>query len=353
LTVQEEIIKETAEQLRPRLTGEEQSLLSKRHTRDSEANRLYLKGIYHYEQSTQDGCQKCIECMKQAIDKDSDYALAYSGLADCYTLLRYYGAPETIQAAPLAKAAALKALELDPNLAEAHVSLGRVAWISDWNWQEAEREFKRALALDSDSEAAHGTYGGYLLAMGRFEQAFAERKRSQELDPLAPGRIANLGDIFYFERRFDEAIDLYRKVIELEPNYAQAHYSLGWCYALKQMYPEGIKEMLSANSLSGEVPIYKASLCWAYARAGKEQEASQLRAELNRFEKKSYVSPYIFAIIHDGFGDYARAIDQLEKAYEQRDYLMIWLKVDVVFSSRLRSNPRFQEIVRRMDFPEK
>ena len=250
ISVQEEIAKEVSEKLRLRPTGEEQKRLTKRYTENAEAHQLYLKGRYYWNRRTTETLKRGAEYFQQAIDKDPGYALAWAGLADCFGL---YGAFEVLpprDAAPKAKEAAGKALAIDDTLAEPHAALGLVKATYDWDWSEAEREFKRAIELSPNYPNAHYNYGGRLVATGRLDEAIAESKRAQEADPLSLIAGAVAGRNFYFARRYGQAIEQLRKTLEMDPNFLRAHWFLARAYEQAARHQEALAECKKALSLS-------------------------------------------------------------------------------------------------------
>jgi TolB-like protein len=349
LTVQKEIAKKVSENLRLRLTGEEQKLANKDYTHNVEAYQLYLKGRYFWlNKRTEERLRKSIEYFNQAIEIDPNYALAYSGLADGYVVLGlFYILPPT-EAFTRAKAAATRALELDDKLAEAWASMSVVKLFYEWDWPGYEREVTRALELNPNYAAAHYEYAQYLAAMGRFDEAVREARRAQELDPLSSAINTTVAWIFYFARDYDEAIERYRKVIEIDPNYFLAHRKLGVAYLQKKMNKEAIAEIQKSRSLSEESVEEIAYLGYAYAVAGERNEAEQVVGELREQSKLRYVSPYLMALIYTGLDEKDQAFAWLEKAFEERSNNLIFLKVEPIFDP-LRSDPRFTDILRRMN----
>jgi TolB-like protein/Tfp pilus assembly protein PilF len=350
LAVQEEISREISEKLRLKLTKEEQQRLTKRHTEDTNAYRLYLKGRYFWNKRTEEGLKKGIQYFQQAIEEDPQYALAYAGLADSYIILGAFGVAvlPPSEAVPKAKEAAVKALELDDTLAEAHALLGFSLADYDWNWAGAEKEFKRAIALNPNYATAHHWYGfGYLVPIGRLDEALAEVKRAQELDPLSLIINTNVGSLLYLARQYDQAIEQYQNALEIDPNFVIAHWMLGLAYEQKEMYRETIMEFQRAVALSGESGFPLALLGHAYAISGEESEALTVLNELEKLSKRQYVSSYRVGAIYAGLGEEDQAIGWLQRACQERDGWLIWLKADPVFDS-LRSDPRLQDMLRRI-----
>ncbi|MBI3669740.1 MAG: protein kinase [Acidobacteria bacterium] len=349
--VQDEIAREISEKLRVRLTGEDKKRLTKRHTQDTEAYHLYLKGRYYWNKRTREGLERGVEYFKQAIEKDPNYALAYAGLADSYYLLAgtAYGVLSPQEAIPQAKAAALKALQIDDKLAEAHASMASVL-ISEWNWPAAKKEFKRSMELNPGYATVRQWYAFYLTAMGRLEEALAEARRAHELDPLSIIINRDLGLVFYYARQPDRAIEQYRKTIELDPNFALAHQGLGRACLEKGMYQQAVEHMQRAASLAQESVAMSAALAHAYAVAGKREEAEKILGELLERSMRSYVEPMSIAVIYSGLGDKENAFGWLEKAHAEHSVGLHTLKVHPVFDG-LHSDPRFADLLRRVGLP--
>ncbi len=348
LSVQEELSREISEELRLQLSGEEKQRLSKRFTSNNDAYQDYLHGRYYWNKRTLEGFKRAIGYFDRAIQKDPNYALAYSGLADCFSTrgLREWDLPPR-DAFPKAKAAATKALAIDDTLAEAHTSLAFAIWYYDWDWPAAEAKFKRALELNANYPVAHQWYGSYLSSMGRHGEAIAEKKRAVELDPLSLVMNRSAGWTFYFARHYDEAIEQYQKTLELDPNFTLAHLWLGEAYKQKGMHEQAIAELQRAMVLSGEDHAKLAALGHAYAFSGRRAEATKILEKLEEMSKRSYVPPYDFAVIFAGLGDKDKAVEWLQKAYEDRSAYLVYLNVEPVWDS-LRSDPRFTDLLQRM-----
>ncbi len=344
--VQEEIAKEISEKLRPRLTGEEKKRLTKRHTENTEAYQLYLKGRYYWNKRTEEGVKKGIEYFQHAIEKDPGYALAYTGLADSYAVLGYYNYLPSKEAYPRAKAAATKALAIDDTLAEAHASLANTRYY-DWNWAQAERELMRAIELNPNYATAHHWYGLYFFEMGKFDRAIAELQRAQELDPLSLIIGTAMGRAFYNVRQYDQAIERLQKTLELDPNFGLAHTMSAQAYEQKGMHEEAITALRNALTLTGGNPETLAALGHTYAKSGRRDKAMEILGQLHDLSKQRHVSSYDVAIIHVGLGDLDQAFAWLEKAYAERAPRLIWLNVDPIFDT-LRSDPRFADLLRRL-----
>jgi len=337
LLVQEEISRDIFENLRLKLNVDEQKQL--------EAYRLYLKGRNAWNKRTPEGLQQGIDYFQQAISTDPNYAAAYAGLADCYNMQVIYGVHQPKDGFPKAKEAAVKALEMDETLAEAHTSLAFIKFRWDRDRVEAEREFQLAIKHKSTYAPAHQWYSSYLVALERFDEAIAEAKRTQELEPLSFIASSHLGWILYLSGRNDEAIATCRKILNLDPNSFPARRYLGLAYEQKGMYSQAIDEFQKGMKLSGS-PLMLALLGHAYAASGKTAEARQVLTDLHELETRRYVSPYTVAAIHTGLGERDQAFKWLERAYEERDVWLMNLKVDPVFA-KLRSDKRFQDLLTR------
>jgi tetratricopeptide (TPR) repeat protein len=346
-SVQEDIVRDLSQRLHLNLNREQEQRLVKRDTKNTEAYDLYLKGRYHLEKRTEDGIKKAIDFFQQATGKDSEFALAYAGLADCYILggnaLPW---PET-EVRLKAKEAALEALAKDDTLAEAHTSLAVVSMLYDWNWSTAEREFKRAIELNPSYVTAHHWYAEYLAAMGRHDQAFNEITRAQKLDPLSVIISRDVGMHHYYAGRYDQAIDQARDTLALDSGFSQAHRLLGLAYLKKGQIAEAIAELqdVAAATSSGRD---RAMLAQAYAIGGRHAEVRRL---LNELLSEGSVSPYYIAVIHAGLGDRQRAFDSLERAYREQVSSLVYLNVDPRLES-LRPDPRFRDLAKRVGLPE-
>jgi TolB-like protein/DNA-binding winged helix-turn-helix (wHTH) protein/Flp pilus assembly protein TadD len=350
LAIQREIALEIVDKLKLKVSAAEKGL-AKHYTESNEAYQLYLKGRFYWDKRTAEAVKKSIEYFNQAIEKDPSFALAYAGLADCYVVPAIRIPPR--EAMPKAKAAAMRALELDETLAEAHASLGRVLASYDWDWKGAEKEYKRAIELNPRYAVAHQWYGGYLAVTGRSNEAVEERKRALELDPLSLIINAELGMAFYYAREYDQAIEQFKKTLELDQNFPPTRAFLLAAYEQKGMYNEAIAEFKKALPLRGisEVGFLRAGLGHIYAVSGKKTEARKLLAELKQLSEQGYVPAPGLALIHAGLGEKDEAFAWLEQGYEQRAFQMQWIKIEPRWDS-LRSDPRFQELIRRMGFPQ-
>jgi TolB-like protein/Tfp pilus assembly protein PilF len=343
-----DIAKTIAETLQAKLTGSEKTAMSKEPTANSEAYELYLKGRFYWNKRTGADLLKAIDYFNQAIAKDPNYALAYSGLADSYLLLPPYGAAAPKDSVPQAKVAVKKALELDDTLAEAHASSARIISGFDFDSIKAIAEFKRALQLNPNYATAHHWFGsGPLLALGQFDESIAEAKRSIELDPLSLINNADFGNDYYYARRYDEAIAQLRQTVEMEPRFYLARYYLGQALQAKGQLSEAIAEYRRAAEVNDD-PFVLALLGQAYARVGQQAEANKILAQLNQEAKSRYVGAYGLGLIFLGLGDKNRAMDELERAYRENDGNDIYnIRIDPMLDD-LRGDPRFEALAEKI-----
>src|ERR1700722_17504770 len=293
--VQDEISNEISGKLRLRLTRAEKKQLTKRHTENAEAYRLYLKGRHHWNRWTEEGFYKAIEYFRQAVEKDPSYALAYAGLADCYVLLGWNSYLPPKQAFPKGKAAANTALQLDQDLAEAHTPLAALLWLHDWQWEEAQTEFKRSLELGPTYATANHWYAEYAMTMGRHREAMTRMKKGLDLDPLSLIINVAVGWALYFARRYDEAIEHLRRTVDLDPNYPVTYWILGALLRKTGCYERAITEGEKGVKLSGGSPLMRAALAHSLGAAGRTNEARQILDDLTKLTKQKYVAPYFFA----------------------------------------------------------
>ena len=338
LLVQDDISRDIFENLRLKLNVEEKKQL--------EAYRLYLKGRNAWNKRTSDALQEAIDFFNQAIAIDSNYGAAYAGLADCYNMLVVYGRLEPKEGFPKAKEAAERALEIDESSAEAHTSLAFIKFRWDWDRAATEREFQTAIKLKPAYAPAHQWYSSYLVAIERFDEAIAEAKRTEELEPLSFVASSHLGWIYYLSGQNDKAIEQCRKILERDPSSFPARRYLGLAYEAKGMYTEAIAEFQTGVKLSGS-PLMLALLGHAYAVSGRTAEAKQVLSDLQQLQGQRYVSSYTVAAIHAGLGDQDQAFKWLEAAVEERDIWLMNLKVDPVFA-KLRSQRKFTDILARI-----
>ena len=350
LSVQREIAREITNNLRPTLSGVDQSRMDKQYTANAEAYQLYLKGRFYWNKRTPVDFQKAIPFFQLAIEKDPNYALAYSGLADTYALLAAYTNEQSRQLMPKAKEAALKALALDDKLAEAHASLGQITAYYDYDFPTAEREYRRAIELNPNYASAHQWLAEHLAAMKRNEEALVEIKRALDLDPLSIIINRIYADILVDGRRFDEAIEQYKKTIELEPNSFTSHYFLGRVYEAKGMHEPAVAEYAKSAEINGVPPEAVKKAREVYQKSGWQTYLKvSLDALLN--DRRPGMSPFFIATLYARLGNREKALEWLQRGYEQRDFRMTLLSVAFEFDG-FRDDPRFKELIRRMGLPE-
>jgi DNA-binding winged helix-turn-helix (wHTH) protein/TolB-like protein/Flp pilus assembly protein TadD len=333
--------KRIAEALLPNLTGNEQKLLAKHYTESSEAYEKYLYGRFYWNRRTNYGLQKAITYFEEAIRIDPTFALAYSGLADCYSLLHEVSPGEGMQKA---MHAAMEAVRLDGSLAEAHRSLAQIKIYYDWDWLNAETEVKRSIALNSHYADAYRIYAVFFMVMGRFQEALTEAKRASECDPVAVRNHKLPGMILYFAGQYDKAIEQYEKALEMEPGYPQAQREIGLAYEQKGMYQEALAALKKTLDLPGTTV---ADIAHVYAVSGNKSEAERILNELIQKSERTYVSPYDIAIVYAGLGKREKALEWLNRAYEDHSYFMSWLQIDPRLRE-LRLDPQFVTLVREV-----
>jgi serine/threonine protein kinase/tetratricopeptide (TPR) repeat protein len=354
LVLQDEVARTIAQQVRVKLTPEENIRLSSGRPVDPEAYQLYVKGRYFWAKRNQESFNRAISYFREAIDRDPSYAAPYSGLADCYVLFGSsfdVGGHPPSEVQPKAKAAALKALELDSSLADAHNSLAYVKLNYDWDWSGAEAEFKRSLELNPGYAHGHHWYAHLLFSSGRRDEALAESTRSLELDPLSPILVVHLGWHYLYTRQHDRALDQLAKALELEPSYALAHWYRGLAYEEKKMYPEALRELTKTKDLLPGNLAVQSDIGHVYAVSGNKSEAEKTIARLKQESTRTYVNLYELALIYIGLGQDDQAFDWLEKAYRERSDQLIYLKVDPRLDP-IRSDSRFADLVRRVGIPD-
>jgi DNA-binding winged helix-turn-helix (wHTH) protein/TolB-like protein/thioredoxin-like negative regulator of GroEL len=344
LAVQDSISEQVTRALALSLTGSQKQQLTRHYTENTEAYQLYLKGRYFWNKRSREGYRQAIGYFKQAIEQDPAYALAYAGIADCYVLGG--DARSSSEAYLKAKDAALKAIEFDGSLAQARAALGLAKMFYDWNAAEAEVEFKRAIEINPNYETAHQWYADCLAIMGRMDEAIVRMKRAQELDPLSLIIARDFGRLYYFARRYDEAIQQCERVLEMDAKFHPAYVTLGDVYVQKGMYDKAITAYQQAVDAYGGRLRMHTSIAYAYAVSDKAEEARKILKELNE-QQKPPSSPFDLAVIHLGLGDKHRAIDLLEKAFDERSYRLLYTGIDPVFDS-LRSDTRFKDLARRL-----
>ncbi len=350
LALQKEVARNIAEQIRIEVTPREQAALKSVKAIDPEAYEAYLKGRYFWNKRTADGLKKAVDYFNQAIVKDPNYAAAYSGLADTYALLGdwQYAVMTPKEAMPRAKAAAIKALELDDSLGEAHASLAFCLDGFDWNFEAADREFRRAIELSPSYATGHHWYSWHLALLGRNSEAIAEMTKAENLDPLSLIINADLAELFLIAHFPDESTEQSRKTIEMDPNFAFGHNQLAQAYLQKHMFAEAIAELEKAIQISGGNPTFTANLARAYAATNRKVEAVGLLNDLKRSSAPGNAYAAEIAMIYAALGDKDQAAVWLEKGYEERFNPGVLLRPGF---DPLRSDPRFQELIRRIGLP--
>lgn len=349
LAVQDSVVRNIASEIHIALTEEQKKRLTAPRQITPAAYEAYLKGRYYWNKRTGEGMQKAEQYFQQAIEYDATYAVAYSGLADCNSGLAWHGFKSPAETLPKAYAAARKAIEINPDSAEAHASLG-LAMSHRWDWSGAEIEFTRALQLDPQYANAHHWYGDYLSIKGRHDEAIAQAKRALQLDPLNLMIGTWLGLRYYLAHDYSHAIEQSRGSVELDPNFAAAHLLLGEDYAQAGLRSEAVTEMKKAASLSGDSPLYTAQLAVALAVAGRNRDALQIAHELEAISRNRYVSPYGVAQIYAALNDKEETLKRLQAAYDDHAVWMGYLAVDPIFD-RYRSDQRFKDLLQRVGLP--
>ena len=349
--IQSDIAKQVADALQITLLANEQRKIERRDTADLEAHNFYLKGLYFYNQGATTSLDKSRRYFEQAIERDPEYALAYARLADLYTRMPSSTNMPAQEAYAKARAAAEKALKLDNNLAEAHSALGSVMVRADWDWSGAEREFLKAIALNPSYAVAHAEYGHKLLSpvWGRYDEALAELKRAQELDPLSVWISTEIGWVYNHARRWNQSIAQFQKTLELSSKSPYPQMGLGFNYAQLGRYEEAIGAFNEAAAVAGDFDYLKGVRGWVLGLAGRNDEAQEILRELEKTAAEQKVDPVVFAYIYMGLGDHDRAIAWLRKAYQEHSADMIFLRTADWDS--LRSDPRFIELMKDVGLP--
>jgi DNA-binding winged helix-turn-helix (wHTH) protein/TolB-like protein/Tfp pilus assembly protein PilF len=348
--VQSAISERVASELVPRLSGEEREILAKRYTDDAEAYELYVKGRFFWGKRSREGDEQALECFTQALARDPNYALAHAGLAEYYRGLPLSHDLPAREAMPKAKEEAEKALQLDEMLAEAHTALGWVKFFYEWDWQGAEQEHRRALEINPNLPAAHVAYANLLSCLGRHEEALAEMDRAHRLDPLSSLGGALHGMSLYLARRYPEAGEHLRRELEINSNLWLTWLQLGKSYQQMGRYEEAFEAFKKADSRGGPSEVQSVT-GYTYAMAGRKPEAERGLRELAARAERSYVLPYNIAVVYQGLGHKDGALRWLERAYDERDPHMVFLRVEPEWDS-LRSEPRFADLMKRLRLSE-
>jgi TolB-like protein/Tfp pilus assembly protein PilF len=350
VSLQSEIARDVASKLKSKLSGADVAKVEKNYTANTEAYQLYLKGKFFWNKRTGESLKQAVELYRQAAEKDPNYALAYSGLAETYVLFSSYDVAPADDSMPQAKAAALRALAIDDSLAEAHTALGFYLSYYEWDRAGAEKEYRRAIELKPNYATAYHWLGADLSNVKRFDDSLVELRHAEELDPLSSIIGTNLGDTLLFALRYDEAIAQYKRTLVRNPNFPYAHLALGRAYVAKGMYPEAIAEartFIGLNSTSSA----KGFLGLWLAKSGKREEAVKLLSELKQESTRNYVQSLTFALIYLGLGDKEEALNWLEKNMSSRAETASSYAVDPELDE-LRSEPRFKAMLKRMNLPE-
>lgn len=347
--LQEEVAQAIALHVQVELAAASGARLSAARPLNPDAHLAYLEGRYYWNKRSPEALERAIVHLQQAVQLDPTYALAYAGLADAYASQCLIADVVPAEVFPKAKAAALRALELDGELAEGHTSLAYVKFWYDWDWDGAEAEFRRALELSPGYATAHQWYAEYLRLMDRQEEAMVENRKALQLDPLSLIINMESGLPFYSKRRFDEAISYFRKTLEMDPNFGLAHCVLGWAYEGKSQYSDAVNELETALRLNDSAPVLS-SLAHAYAKAGRLTDAKKALHQLQERAKKHYVSPFFLATVYVGLNENEHALDSLDAAYAHHDWVLLWASVGHSLDP-LRSQPRFVELLQRLRLP--
>jgi len=350
LEIQSSIAQKVAEALREHVLGGPIDTIQKKARRNPEAYINYLRGRQAWNQRTAESLKKAIGFFEESLKIDANYSNAYTGLADSYATLALFEFMAPHEAYPKAKEAVGQALALDPQLAEAHTSLGLIKFQYDWDWKEAEKELKEAININPNYAPAHHFYADYLKAMGRFDEALVEIEKAQELDPLSLAINTGVGHVLYLSRQFDRAIEQYKRAIELDPNFMMTHIWFGRPYLEKDMFEEAISELETGVKLSGESTLALAMLGHGLASAGRGDEAMQILDTLKERAKNQYVPSYWIAVIYNGFKDKEQVLEWMRKAYAERSSWLVWTNVEPRFDW-LRSDPDVVELLKAMKFP--
>jgi TolB-like protein/Flp pilus assembly protein TadD len=350
--IQSDVAQHVAQALQIALKPAEQRQIEKAGTDDPEAYKDYLQGLYHYNTWSKEGLEKSIEYFEQAIARDPAFAKAYAAMAFSYDLLAEYGYLPPGEAFPKVKEAALRALEIDATTAEAYTALALAANYHDYDWGRADEGYRRALELNPNSAITHDWYGiAYLTAMGRHEEAIAHGKRAKELDPLTAYIRQDLGWSYNLARRYDDAIAECGQIPAIDPNFYFTYWCLGFAYWQKGMLEQAVGAYERAIDLEPEDLHLKAEAAMAYVAAGKHAEAQAILEQLEEKSRREYVIPVALAMAHMAVGDLDGTFTWLDRMYEERSPVLIWLNVQPRYD-RLRGDPRFQELLRKVGFKE-
>jgi len=347
LTLQKEMAHDIIEKLRLKLSDNDEKRLNKSYTDNPEAYELYTKGRLHWNKRTEEGFKTAIGFFQQSIQKDPDYALAYTGLADSYMLLSDWGFLSPVDGYSKARDAVVRALTIDDQLSEAHTSLAGIKAVLDWDWTGAEREYKKAITLNSNYATAHHWYGTHLVLMGRFEESLAEMRQAQRIDPLSLGINKDLASSLLYAGRYDEAIEQARKTLEIEPAFVTMYPGIAQAYEGKKMYPEAVAVLEKAHMQSPDDPETSYALAQALALAERKLESRNILDELNKQPTSHQFLPKERALAYALLGDKDKAFEILDQAYENHYFVISDLKIDKRFET-LHSDSRYLELLHRI-----
>jgi len=347
LGLQEQISRDVSSVLLPDLTDADQRALRRQFTQSSDAYILYLRGLHSMRLRTADGLKESIDLFKEAAGRDTQYALAYAGLADAYVFMGDYGISSPREALEQAQAAVAKALNLDQNLAEAHTTLGHLKLYYYWDWKDAESQFKRAIELEPNHAAAHQGLANYYAALGRFGEAIAEINVALRHDPLSPNLNEAKGFHLYLAGHFDDAVQQLEATLQSNPDFVPAHAVLGMAYLQKGLNDRALTEFERCLDLSRRSPTYLEHLGRAYAVIGDVARAHQVIAEMKEISSRQFVPSFYLARVYAALGETDPAFKAIERSYEERDSELIIIKVDPAFE-KLRMDPRFSQLLGRM-----
>jgi TolB-like protein/Tfp pilus assembly protein PilF len=349
LSLQDEIARQVAGQVRIMLTPEEQARLERARPVDPQAHELLLKGRYHRSKRTEESVKKALSYFDRAIASDPTWAEGYVGVADCYNMLGYYNALAPQEAYPKAESAARKALELDPSVAEAHAALGVVKRDYEWDWPGAEQQFQRAIELNPGCVEAYHWRGSLLGMQHRHAEALKDKEKALSMDPLSAIFLTDVGRMHYFEQRYNPALEHYQAALDIDPQFFFAHILLAQAYLQKGMFKPALSALKIAARLTNDSTFALARLAQGHAIAGEREKARSLLKRLHNMAARKYVAPFEIALIHAGLQDHDEAFAWLQKAFDQRSIWLGYLQVEPQLDP-VRHDPRFQELVRRVGF---
>jgi TolB-like protein/Tfp pilus assembly protein PilF/tRNA A-37 threonylcarbamoyl transferase component Bud32 len=351
LIVQQDIASEILDGLRLKLSGVEEQQLNKRYTQNPEAYQLYMQAEYHRNRARPEDLKRSIELFNLAIARDSNFALAYVGLASAYRSMPAYGAMTPQEAYPRSREAATRALSIDPSMSAAHVPLASIRFVYDWDFRGAEQEYRQAVQLNQNSAEAHFVFANFLTAMTRFDEALAEYKIAKQLDPLSANIMSDMSWSLYAAGRYEEALEQSRQALDRDPNHGVSYLHMGEIYTMQGKYDEAFEALKRAKQMISRNALVDVALGHAYAMSGRTEEARQVLLELEARSRSGEVSPFFLAVIHTALGEKEEALKLLEQSYEVRSNWMVLLKVGRRLAP-LQSDPRFQKLLKDVGFPE-